>query len=80
MPEKRHRESSRDFRQEFRVTSSLVMIVLLAVIIGMELSCFLNDPADVGNLTRADWGIGGVRPVAPPTWLVSNFLVRPASS
>ena len=23
---------------------------------------------------------GGVRPVAPPTWLVSNFLVRPASS
>ena len=22
----------------------------------------------------------GVRPVAPPTWLVSNFLVRPASS
>ena len=34
MPEKRHRESSRDFRQEFRVTSSLVMIVLLAVIKG----------------------------------------------
>ena len=29
---------------------------------------------------RADRGIGGVRPVAPPTWLVSNFLVRPASS
>ena len=27
-----------------------------------------------------DRGIGGVRPVAPPTWLVSNFLVRPASS
>ena len=21
---------------------------------------------------------GGVRPVAPPTWLVSNFLVRPS--
>ena len=34
MPEKRHRESSRDFRQEFRVTSSLVMIVILAVITG----------------------------------------------
>ena len=30
--------------------------------------------------SRADRGIGGVRPVAPPTWLVSNFLVRPASS
>ena len=28
----------------------------------------------------ADRGIGGVRPVAPPTWLVSNFLVRLASS
>ena len=25
-------------------------------------------------------GIGGARPVAPPTWLGSNFLVRPASS
>lgn len=32
MPEKRHRESSRDFRQEFRVTSSLVMIVLLVLL------------------------------------------------
>ena len=32
------------------------------------------------NVSRADRGIGGVRPVAPPTWLVSNFLVRPASS
>ena len=31
-------------------------------------------------LLRADRGIGGVRHVAPPTWLVSNFLVRPASS
>ena len=30
--------------------------------------------------SRADRGIGGVRHVAPPTWLVSNFLVRPASS
>ena len=26
--------------------------------------------------SRADRGIGGVRHVAPPTWLVSNFLVR----
>lgn len=37
MPEKRHGESSRDFRQESRVTSSLVMIVPLflpTVIIG----------------------------------------------
>ena len=33
-----------------------------------------------GSFSRADRGIGGVRPVAPPTWLVSNFLVRPASS
>ena len=32
------------------------------------------------SFSRADRGIGGVRPVAPPTWLVSNFLVRPASS
>ena len=30
--------------------------------------------------SRADRGIGGVRHVAPPTWFVSNFLVRPASS
>ena len=30
--------------------------------------------------SRADRGIGGVRPVAPPTWLVSNFLMRTASS
>ena len=34
----------------------------------------------LGSFSRADRGIGGVRPVAPPTWLVSNFLVRPASS
>ena len=34
----------------------------------------------LGSYSRADRGIGGVRPVAPPTWLVSNFLVRPASS
>ena len=33
-----------------------------------------------GGEGKADRGIGGVRPVAPPTWLVSNFLVRPASS
>ena len=32
------------------------------------------------KITRSDRGIGGVRHVAPPTWLVSNFLVRPASS
>ena len=32
------------------------------------------------SFSRADRGIGGVRHVAPPTWLVSNFLVRPASS
>lgn len=32
MPEKRHRESSRDFRQAFRVTSRLVMIVLLVLL------------------------------------------------
>ena len=40
MPEKRHGESSRDFRQESRVTSGLVMIVPLvlpAVIIGTML-------------------------------------------
>ena len=30
----------------------------------------------LGSFSRADRGIGGVRPVAPPTWLVSNFLVR----
>ena len=34
----------------------------------------------LGSFSRADRGIGGVRPVAPPTWLGSNFLVRPASS
>ena len=34
----------------------------------------------LGFFSRADWGTGGVRHVAPPTWLVSNFLVRPASS
>ena len=34
----------------------------------------------LGSFSRADRGIGGVRHVAPPTWLVSNFLVRPASS
>ena len=33
----------------------------------------------LGSFSRADRGIGGVRPVAPPTWLISNFLVRPAS-
>ena len=34
----------------------------------------------LGSSSRADRGIGGVRHVAPPSWLVSNFLVRPASS
>ena len=34
----------------------------------------------LGSFSRADRGIGGIRPVAPPTWLVSNLLVRPASS
>ena len=28
----------------------------------------------LGSFSRADRGIGGVRPVAPPPWLVSNFL------
>ena len=40
-------------------------------------------PRPVANpslILESDRGIGGVRPVAPPTWLVSNFLVRPASS
>ena len=32
------------------------------------------------RMKTADQGLGGVRHVAPPTWLVSNFLVRPASS
>ena len=34
----------------------------------------------IGFLSRADREIRVVRHVAPPTWLVSNFLVRPASS
>ena len=34
----------------------------------------------LGSFSRADRGIGGVRHVAPPTWLVSNFLVRTSSS
>ena len=34
----------------------------------------------LGSFSRADRGIGPVRHVAPPTWLVSNLLVRPASS
>ena len=40
----------------------------------------LPSSTGLGSFSRADRGIGGVRPVAPPTWLVSNFLVRPASS
>ena len=34
----------------------------------------------LGSFSRADRGIGVVWHVAPPTWIVSNFLVRPASS
>ena len=30
------------------------------------------------SFSRADRGIGGVRQLAPPTWLVSNFLVLAA--
>ena len=41
---------------------------------------FTKRGPGLGSFSRADRGIGGVRPVAPPTWLVSNFLVRPASS
>ena len=41
---------------------------------------WIIEKARGGSFSRADRGIGGVRPVAPPTWLVSNFLVRPASS
>ena len=48
--------------------------------------CFIDyakafDCVDHNKLWKIlNRGIGGVRPVAPPTWLVSNFLVRPASS
>ena len=34
----------------------------------------------IGFLSRVGWEIGVDRHVAPPTWLVSIFLVRPASS
>ena len=34
----------------------------------------------LGSFSIADQGIGRVWHVAPPMWLVSNFLVRPASS
>ena len=34
----------------------------------------------IGFLSRVDLDIGVVQHVAPPTWLFSNFLVRPASS
>ena len=44
-----------------------------------SISVFSEGPG-LGSFSRADRGIGGVRNVAPPTWLVSNFLVRPASS
>ena len=36
--------------------------------------------AGIGFFSRVDREIGVFRHVAPPTWLVSNFLVRPASS
>ena len=36
--------------------------------------------AGIGFLSRADRKIRVVRHVAPHTWLVSNFLMRPASS
>ena len=34
----------------------------------------------LGSFSKVDRGIGGICHVAPPTWLVSNFPVRPASS
>ena len=34
----------------------------------------------LGSFSRADRGIGGVRHVAPPTWLVSNVLVHSSNS
>ena len=34
----------------------------------------------IGFISRADREIRVIRHVAPPTWLISNFLVRPASS
>ena len=39
---------------------------------------YLGELED-GSFSRADRGIGGVRHVAPPTWLVSNFLVPQGS-
>ena len=46
---------------------------------GMSLAGSRQCPG-IGFLYRADREIGVIRHVAPPTWLVSNFLVRPASS
>ena len=40
----------------------------------------LEEGFVIGFFSRADRKIGVVRHVAPHTWLVSNFLVRPASS
>ena len=34
----------------------------------------------IGFFPRADREIGVVQDLAPPTWLVSNFLMKPASS
>ena len=61
--------------------------------IGATLGTFVTNPVTIFFIypaqtfvvnkmlfPRADRGIGGIRHVAPPTWLVSNFLVRPASS
>ena len=40
----------------------------------------LEEGFVIGFFSRAERGIGLVRHVAPPTWLVSNVLVRLASS
>ena len=40
----------------------------------------LESSARSEQRLKADRAIGSVQHVAPPTWLVSNFLVRPASS
>ena len=39
-----------------------------------------KEVSSIRFISRADREIGGIRHVAPPTWFVSNFLVRPASS
>ena len=42
--------------------------------------CLRRGVRGIGFLSRADRKIGVVRHVAPHTWLVSNFLLKPASS